>query len=169
MTRQIFFASAILAASVSFSQAADELGAPINDIRFDWTGVYIGAHGGKADGDYRLIQSDGFGPTVDVDGFVGGGTIGYNWQQDGIVFGVEADISTGLDGTTPQGTSVPGGVVICGDGDCNTDVECFGTVRGRVGMANDRWLLYATGGFAWGEVEGGIFNSFQQGGGSAKG
>jgi outer membrane immunogenic protein len=30
------------------------------------------------------------------------------------------------------------------------NLEWFGTVRGRAGVALDRWMIYATGGFAYG-------------------
>ena len=33
----------------------------------------------------------------------------------------------------------------------NSKLEQFGTVRGRVGYAFDKVLMYCTGGFAWGK------------------
>lgn len=146
--------------------AADEIvEAPISV--YDWSGFYVGAHAGYALGDYTLFSGDEDGPPVDVDGLVGGATIGYNWQLENFVFGLEADISNGPDGITPQGTLTPGWS--CRSGDCNAEIEYFGTVRGRIGVAVDRWLIYGTAGYAYGEVEGGIEDSEQQGGGSADG
>jgi outer membrane immunogenic protein len=55
-----------------------------------------------------------------------GGQIGYNIQRGNIVFGVEADI----------------------DG-AEKNFDYLGTVRGRVGYAIDRALVYGTGGFAY--------------------
>src|SRR5215470_19062933 len=56
---------------------------------FNWTGFYIGANIG-----YSAGRSDaaGFGST-DLNGVVGGGQIGYNWQAPGSpwVFGIEID------------------------------------------------------------------------------
>lgn len=140
-------------------------------VTFDWTGFYVGATAGYGWGDYTLFSlppgTVGTGPNVSVDGFVGGGTIGFNWQNDNWVLGIEADISSGPDGTTPVGTS--GTTWACITGLCNADIEYFGTVRGRAGLATDRWLIFATGGLAYGHVSGGIFSSAQQGGGSATG
>jgi outer membrane immunogenic protein len=65
--------------------------APLAPI-YNWTGFYIGAMGG-----YAKEDSGDFG----VKGGFGGGTLGYNWQTDKFVFGIEADaaaadISSGI-------------------------------------------------------------------------
>jgi outer membrane immunogenic protein len=140
--------------------------APTSPVH-DWTGFYIGGILGYAWGDYTLFSASGRGPSVDVDGAVGGGTVGFNWQRNSWVFGIEADISSGPDGANPQGTGGP--FWFCGTGDCNADIEYFGTVRARAGMTAQQWLFYVTGGYAYGHVEGGIFNSAQQGSGTAHG
>ena len=137
---------------------------------FNWTGFYVGGTVGYAWGDYTLFDdgpSPEDGPSVRVKDWVWGGTIGANWQHANWVFGFEADISSGLDGITSQGTTTPGWS--CNTDDCNADIRHVGTVRGRLGIAADRWLFYVTGGYAYGKVRGGIFNSAQQGGGSADG
>ena len=83
-------------------------------------------------------------------GFTGGGQIGYNMQYNQFVFGLETDIqyadfgkknyySTGL-GPFPTFATDNG--------------NYFGTVRGRVGYAIDRTLIYVTGGLAYGDVGG---------------
>lgn len=133
---------------------------------FDWSGFYVGVHGGYAWGDYRLFSASGGGPTVDVDGFVGGGTIGWNWQHSNWVFGIEADISNGPDGTDNSSFSPFWG---CNTGRCNVDIDYFGTVRARLGIAVNQWMGYVTGGYAYGHAEGGIRNSVQQGSGSVDG
>ncbi|MGE7415702.1 outer membrane protein, partial [Methylobacterium tarhaniae] len=90
-----------------------------------------------------------------TDGFVGGGQIGYNYQftpGSGIVVGIEADaqyVDFGRDrnrfvSTSPlaaQQVFNPNGL---------SGLDFFGTVRGRLGYAWDRTLVYATGGFAYG-------------------
>jgi outer membrane immunogenic protein len=102
----------------------------------DWTGFYAGvnAGGGGTANDGLLSPSGGFG----------GGQIGYNWQ--GVfglgrnwVLGVEADI---------QGSGIDDSVM-----GLKSSLNWFGTVRGRLGYAFGPTLIYATGGFAFGEVE----------------
>jgi outer membrane immunogenic protein len=110
------------------------------------------------------------------DGFVGGGQIGYNYQftpGSGVVIGVEADaqyVDFGRNrnrfAATPglnAGSLVfnPNGV---------SGLDYFGTVRGRLGYAFDRTLVYGTGGFAYGSGGGRQFglpnsstDSFQTG------
>jgi outer membrane immunogenic protein len=88
-----------------------------------------------------------------VDGIIGGGQIGYNWQFDrSWVFGLEADI---------QGSGEKGDFAVCAGalgcsvvGTADYKLNWFGTVRGRLGvLASDRVLLYVTGGLAYGELE----------------
>jgi len=35
----------------------------------------------------------------------------------------------------------------------NSHLRWLGTTRGRIGYANDQWLIFASGGVAYGEVE----------------
>ena len=92
---------------------------------FNWTGFYIGAHVGYGWGD------SGVG---DVDGFLGGLQLGYNWQFNrNWVFGIEVDIS-GTDINSVVGPS---------------HIDYLGTARARLGYAWDRTMLYGTGGLAY--------------------
>ncbi len=108
-----------------------------------WTGFYVGVNGGYA--------WDNLPPHAGIsdDGGFGGGQIGYNWQgvlDRHVVLGLEADIQgTGIDNSAPWGAY-----------EHNITVDYFGTVRGRIGYAADSFLLYATGGLAYGNVK----NSF---------
>jgi outer membrane immunogenic protein len=88
------------------------------------------------------------------EGFSGGGQIGYNWQLspgNGAVIGFEADAQYLDFGrrarfATNAGAINPGFIPV--NGTLNT-IDFFGTVRGRLGYAFDRTLVYATGGFAY--------------------
>jgi outer membrane immunogenic protein len=94
--------------------------------------------------------------------FIGGGQIGYNWQfgSRGVV-GFEADIDglarqTGtsiLNNTTAPFTFFGGGEVINSTiTNTRTTLDYLGTIRGRLGfLATPSFLLYATGGGAYGE------------------
>ena len=92
---------------------------------------------------------------ANVDGFVGGGQIGYNWQIDRTwLVGIEADFQ----GSTERGTVTVCGVATCAAGSAfgsaAHDLRWFGTLRGRIGILPvDRVLLYATGGLAYGQLD----------------
>ena len=67
--------------------------------------------------------------TFDTDGFIGGLTAGYSYQINQVVLGVETDISySDIEGGTLRTVSD----WAC-EGGCNTSVEWFGTLRGRLG------------------------------------
>ena len=102
------------------------------------------------------------------DGFTGGGQVGYNYQfgvGTGVVIGIEGDIQYtdfGRRGGFGFATVAPvaGGVLVAAPvggsagnialfDDRRGSGDFYGTVRGRVGYAFDRVLVYATGGVAF--------------------
>jgi outer membrane immunogenic protein len=90
-------------------------------------------------------------PDVDVDGWLGGVTVGYNYQMGSLVTGIEADWSWGdVSGSSPDTDGF--GCV----GSCDTEVNWIGTVRGRLGYAFDHVLAYATAGVAFTEYDASI-------------
>jgi outer membrane immunogenic protein len=116
---------------------------------FTWTGLYVGLNAGYGWRNSTTVTVTGpvsyFQSFSDSNngGFVGGGQIGYNWQTGAIVFGAEADIQyADLGGKHSFAPFWNGG----------SNGNYFGTVRGRVGFAFDRALIYATGGLAYGDV-----------------
>lgn len=110
--------------------------APINN----WTGIYLGVNGG---GGWGSSHWDALGRGFDVSGGVIGGTVGYNWQFGTWVVGLEGDIDASniKDSTSCFGVT------------CETKNDFLSTIRGRVGYAFDRWLPYATGGVAIGNIK----------------
>jgi outer membrane immunogenic protein len=122
---------------------------------FTWTGFYVGANAGYGWGqsswtDTVTTLSTG---DFDVNGAVAGGTIGYNMQLGGFIFGLEGD----FDWSNIKGSSL----LVC-LGQCETSLRWLATGRGRVGYAFDRVLPYVTGGVAFGDVRGTVtgFGSF---------
>jgi outer membrane immunogenic protein len=124
---------------------------------FTWTGFYVGVSGGYSfeNGKSSLVGSPallatgltpGAAKTMG-DGFVIGGTIGYNQQFGNFVAGLEADISYVDLGKTVSSTF--GGLTTT----FSQEASYFGTVRGRLGVAFDRALIYATGGLAYGDQD----------------
>jgi len=94
---------------------------------FNWTGFYAGVHGGWGWGDSTGSS---------LDGYALGGQVGYNYQLvSGLTFGAETDITfTGIDG------AAAGGIFTA---------DYIGTLRGRLGYAFDRVLIYGTAGLAY--------------------
>lgn len=103
-----------------------------------WTGFYAGVNAG-----YGWATFDDGVSTSKMNGFIGGGQLGYNWQISSFVLGVEGDMQYSAQKRTE--TAVIGGVTFTGE----AKVPWFGTARGRVGYAFDNFLIYATGGAAW--------------------
>jgi outer membrane immunogenic protein len=122
-----------------------------------WNGWYIGANVGGSFGQARDSATSGgaafTASNSNVNGVVGGAQVGYNWHVAPMwLIGIEADI----DGSSQQGTgtgttTVPAAASL----NDNEKLPWFGTVRGRVGITpNPGWLIYATGGLAYGDVNG---------------
>jgi outer membrane immunogenic protein len=110
---------------------------------YNWTGLYVGANIGYGWG--RTSNTAGVS-VGDLNGVIGGGQIGYNWQMNNLVLGVETDFQ----GSGQRQSWSGAGVGFTATG---TDrLRYFGTVRGRVGYAWDRTLLYVTGGYAYTNV-----------------
>ena len=135
-----------------------------------WTGFYVGVTAGAASGESRQGDITNAGRVdsnpFDVSGFTAGATLGYNFQTNtNWVVGIEVDIShAGISGSFSGNLGQPGGGTWhCTDpngqlavGPCETDVNWFGTVRGRIGYAFNTLLIYGTGGLAYGKVESGL-------------
>ena len=113
---------------------------------FTWTGFYIGLNAGAAIGNSRYDWQP-FGASSGQSGvaFAGGGQVGYNWQTGPLVLGLETDINY-----RGASNNSNGGFF---NNNLNTGAGYFGTVRGRVGYAIDRLLIYGTGGLAYGNVK----------------
>jgi len=110
-----------------------------------WTGFYAGINGGYgwSANDHQLANTqDPFGGLSPEGGF-GGGQIGYNLQRDRFVIGIETDI---------QGADIRDSARDAAGARFKSELNWFGTVRGRLGYAFDTSLIYFTGGFAYGDV-----------------
>jgi len=111
---------------------------------YNWTGFYLGLYGGGGWGRHDRTASNGFANSYNSFGGLIGGLAGYNWQLNSpVVLGVEGDIAwaniKGDDGGA-------GGTL-----DSST-YRWLGSLRGRVGYAFDRWLVFGTGGWAFANV-----------------
>jgi outer membrane immunogenic protein len=175
--------AAILTAGTAFAAdlparvaaPAPYIAAPI----FTWTGFYVGLNAGAGFNNKNngyvtngfttttfATSNGGFNNGNDA-GFTGGVQAGYNWQISPMfVVGVEADINY-LDRGNNNDVTVVGTnnnvatTYAFHHGDSN---NWFGTVRGRVGLAFDRFLPYFTGGWAFGGKQGGVSGTYTSGG-----
>lgn len=142
--KRFLLAGAALVAMATASYAAD-IAAPVEEpvvAPFTWTGFYIGAHGGWAWSESDVSFTDDYGTDWDLgfehDDFVIGGQLGYNWAwSDMWLIGLEGDFSfTDADDDDDEWL-------------LSTEHEFLASIRGRVGVAFDRWLIFGTGGAAW--------------------
>jgi outer membrane immunogenic protein len=143
---------------------------------YNWTGFYVGGNVGYSWGrsSDTSTLTNGAGTVLftstdktNLNGVIGGGQIGYNWQMQSWVWGLEADIqgsgekgsrdfTCGIGVCTPPSGGflalvIPGPAVPVG---LTQKIEWFGTVRGRAGvLVTPKVLLYGTGGLAYGEVK----------------
>ncbi len=138
---------------------------------YSWTGFYVGGNVGYGLGwpnSETTLTGLGIGrfafdhsDPLKFQGVIGGPQIGYNWQvSPHLVYGLEADWEASGEkadlsySDAYSGTGGLLGVVATGTGNTNYDAQIswFGTVRGRIGYASDRLLIYGTGGLAYGRV-----------------
>src|SRR5271165_2851018 len=118
---------------------------------FTWTGVYVGAQIGYAWGNQNVNLGDNFGAFAtasnSANGAIGGAHVGYNLQLNQFVLGLEGDVDGSSLSKSTSGVIFPLGIATFATYNSNADVQ--GSIRGRVGYAFERVLLYATGGVAF--------------------
>jgi len=134
---------------------------------WNWTGFYIGGNVGGAwqhgSGTTNFVQDGAFpnnprADSVNSSSVIGGVHGGYNWQAAQWVLGVEADWDwTDLKTSFCRETSIGFGLPCADNGQgfltFSEKTEWLASVRGRLGFAWDRVMVYATGGAAWGEIK----------------
>src|SRR5829696_8247476 len=165
-----------VAATFAFAGAvnAADMIEPEPEMVSDWTGFYLGAHFGVAGGDFEypvsICDTEDTSDCIDADfeldssGLFAGGQICFNWQMNNLVLGIEADASwTNLEG------KLDADINFFDDADFNlsagSEVNWFGTIRGRLGfLLTPAFLVYGTGGAAFGDVESGYNVSLCQAG-----
>ena len=160
--------TAVLAADLPSKRVA-----PVAPVAapYSWTGFYVGLNAGGAWGNSNIRTNLGGMWIGDVDeqnilsaanrnlspaSFMGGAQIGYNYQINQFVLGIEADAnffgqsksySTGvMTGANPFGLPAPSVGTYWATGKVSAN-NLF-TIRPRVGFAIDRVMIYATGGLA---------------------
>ena len=181
MNKLLLLVSAIFGALTINAMAAD-LPAPAPAYKappvmvpaYNWSGFYIGATAGGAWGSFDPMTAVIFSPTgyfattstpaitaagtqsIKPSGFTGGFEAGYNWQLSSLVVGVEGDVeSFRLKGNSTSGPVLypccaPTAFVVSS----SASTSWLATVRGRLGVAANNWLFFATGGAAFTNLSG---------------
>ena len=177
------FAAALTAATIAGSAFAADL--PSRKVApayvapvpvFTWTGFYVGVNVGYGFGGSNSLTGTDFylgnypatvagintgfnGGGGNLNGILGGAQIGYNWQMNSLVLGLEADIQgAGLKSSNAlgpfPGNPALGFIPFFTAGATSQKVDWFGTLRGRLGFTVTPTLLaYVTGGLAYGDVK----------------
>jgi outer membrane immunogenic protein len=167
MRRQILLASAgaiAIAGSAAYAAEPPPVYVPPPPI-FTWTGIYVGGQIGYAwgNGNFNETVVDPITGTVintsvggKPNGVIGGAHVGFNYQIPGWNWFSSSGWVIGLEGTV-DGSSLTntaeaffpvafGGSTLF----AHTTEDIQGSIRGRLGIAWDRVLIYGTGGVAFG-------------------
>ena len=161
-------------AAAGSARAADVLvgAAPVAvppSVVYNWTGFYLGGNVGGHFGNDDISTTTGL---VGIDaisstslkprGVLAGLQAGYNWQIDKVLVGIEFD-GNWMDGTASRTLTNFGPPLNRGDV-LATDVNpvFLTTIRPRLGVVFDRFLVYVTGGLAFATIK--TTDSFTQGG-----
>lgn len=129
-----------LLASVGLGALLVASGSAVAQDAFDWSGFYIGAAVGGGGVQNDAILNDSVDYSYDAGLLVALATAGFNVQQGAFVYGIEADL----------------GLVSLGDlssddadvSDISLGMSPVATLRGRLGFAVEKLLLYGTAGLA---------------------
>lgn len=142
-------ASSALALAAHSASAADmarpvyKAPPPAVVAAYNWSGFYAGGHLGYGWGGGDIGDSTGALVTQNADGFLGGVQVGYNWQVDRWVFGIEGDWSW----SNGKADGVAYGIPF------ETRNNWYAMATGRLGYAWDTTLWYVKGGAAWVDSE----------------
>jgi outer membrane immunogenic protein len=121
-------------------------------VLFSWTGCYVGVEGGGNWG--RSSQTAAANTPIagtpitgnfNMSGGIAGGTVGCNYQVSNIVVGIENDYSW----TNKSGSAAGLPPTFAATTLSTTREKWIDTLRGRVGFAWDRFLVYGTAGAAF--------------------
>jgi opacity protein-like surface antigen len=133
--------AALSAICVSFPARAADMpvkAPPLPSPAYNWSGFYLGANLGGAwtSGSLNIPGNNLYGGTTE---FIGGVQAGYNFQAGHLLLGVEGDFDGATFGHPVLPTPTLGSV----------SQRWIGTAAGRVGLVEDRWLVYGKLGGGW--------------------
>ena len=130
---------------------------PAPQYAYNWTGIYLGGDGGFGWETAKGTLTDTAGAPLSacsyrVSGPLAGLFAGANYQLNRVVLGAEGDWQwSNLTGNNqilaPLGAA---GAFPAGPYTISTTMKGYAAIRGRLGFAFDRFLAFATAGWAWG-------------------
>ena len=129
-----------LLAVTTSAQAADLTPPVAAPVAYNWSGLYIGLNAGYAAAKVTETVTGGGSGSANIPAGLGGLQIGANVQTGAIVWGFEGDFAGNM---ATKSVTVAGGAL-----SGTAQIPWLATLRGRVGYAFDRFLLYATAGGA---------------------
>lgn len=125
--------------------------------KYDWTGIFLGGQVGaqwlNSRSSFNFPGNPGVpssaGKTFNDTSFMGGGQVGFNWQPTGmhLVLGVEGDV---IGANHDEGGVIFRYANVTDHFNGRSELDVQGSIRGRLGWAINRVLLYATGGVGFG-------------------
>ncbi|WLS02727.1 outer membrane protein [Shinella oryzae] len=134
-------AGALPAFAADMAVAEPPVETPITEVAgvYDWGGFYVGVNTGYG---WSNAEYSAGGTTLidrDLNGWAVGAYAGYNFFNNGFVYGVEADVKHDFNDDRFD----------VGGDTFKTETLWGGSVRARLGYAIDRTLIYGTGGYAF--------------------
>lgn len=151
--RRIFSFACATVAYTSGAAIAADISAP---TAYDWSGVYVGVHAGydKADVSYDFAsitegyfnENRGTHFSEELDGFVGGGQVGFNWQYENLVLGLEGAFTWVDFDETSTSPFYPG------SDEFESKVDWIAAITPRVGLTVENVMFYAKGGVAFADI-----------------
>jgi outer membrane immunogenic protein len=143
---------------------------PMPGAAYNWGGLYVGGNIGYGWGASSnpalsfvdpgaVVNLAGYfaaggnvTPNLDPSGLIGGGQIGFNWTlSPSWVAGFVADFQGSGIKDSATNTVTPAALPTSLQSN-SEQIDWFGTLRAKLGFAENNWLLYATGGLAYGRV-----------------
>src|SRR5262245_47030915 len=144
---------------------------------YSWAGSYLGLNAGYGWSRFKVKDptvNDGDDVFSNFD-FNGSGWFfglqnGYNWQSGAWVFGFESDLQLArINGDKAFRAGIFDLPSATRDTAVSSDINWFGTIRARLGYSfTPTTMLFATGGFAYGEVRSELFIPFTNGASSSR-
>jgi high affinity Mn2+ porin len=147
ITRTLFLGAVLVTATAATAADAPRIGAAGGRLLppYDWSGFYVGGHVGYVRGDAGVTLADptSVGFTSSFGSLIGGGHVGYSYLLPAqVLVGIEADMSF-LNALSADDLAWSR---LTPTADIAEKVDYMASLRGRLGYAFPRWMIYVSGG-----------------------